>query len=130
MPEGQKFDDLEDPDKHYSLLGCSKTSSDDKIDRAIKRLNKKLYRIITTSHPDKTTDTNKHKKYDQAYVKWKRAKRAKNVLATPDDNGCFLGQFNYNKRREEMCQKLGNVVNEIYNMSFESKAKQSKERNI
>ena len=128
MQEGKRFANLEDPDKHYQLLGCSKTTSDSDVARAIKRENKELTGIMVRCHPDKSRNPRDHDKYNRAHAKWNRVKRAKKVLAVPDEDGCFAARVAYDKRGEELRGLMEAAVDEIYNLPLVSRSEQINDR--
>ena len=79
-------------------------------------------------HPDKSRNPRDHDKYNRAHAKWNRVKRAKKVLALPDEDGCFAARVAYDKRGEELRGLMEAAVDEIYNLPLASRAEQIKER--
>ena len=93
-------DDLEDPEGYYMTMGCSKLSSDDRIDRQLKRLRKKYRSIALKCHPDKTKDSKRHNKFRRADAKWNRVSRAFGALSKVEDSGCYALRVEYDLDRE------------------------------
>jgi curved DNA-binding protein CbpA len=98
--------DLEDPEKLYATLGCNKASSDEDIGRGFKRIKKALQGKMLKYHPDKSSDPNDKPKYDAAKAKYDKLRRAHKELGTPGDDGTFPGRVAYDKRGEELREKM------------------------
>ena len=95
-------------------MRCSKLSSDDEIDRQLKRLRKKYRSIALKCHPDKTKDRKCHDKFQDADAKWNRVSRAFGVLGKVDDSGCYALRAEYDlegERRRNAMEAVRFCVN-------------------
>ena len=65
LTDSNEAADFEDPARYYETLGCSKTSSDKDIKKAVKRARKKFRNIAIKYHPDKSQNKYDHDKYQR-----------------------------------------------------------------
>lgn len=110
LPEKADVKDLEDINGWYKLVDCNKTTSDaelkEKIDKRIKHERKRMIKYHQDRQQQGTAD---EKKYKKAKNNHDMLKRMQKEFCTKDDDGCFAGRVKYDKKGEELIERMEQV---------------------
>ena len=116
--------DFEDPLGYYTLLGCSKTSSDSAIAAAYQDLKSKHRETSLALHPDKNSDPTAHEALKTANSNWELVCAAYHVLGFCDDDNNYPARVQYDKDGEMIREAFKFEFNNIHNgESFTARAK-------
>ena len=101
-------EDLEDPDGHYKVLGCSKTSGDEAIAAAFKYHMKLYQQLARMHHPDKAPgDTKKHEIFAKAKDCYEAQKAVIEVLGRKTERcTSYPKRVEYDERGEYLCMQF------------------------
>jgi curved DNA-binding protein CbpA len=140
LPKDKQCKNLEDPQGHYKIFGCSKVSSDDEIEAAYKKLHTEYKEMARVNHPDKTDDTAKHDVFKKAKDEWDRVGEAHDTLCSLTQVGnmaypTHMDRVTYDLKGENLRQLFREEFEKQYNNeTFDTRAalisEEEKRKNI
>ena len=100
--------DYEDPEGLYAVLGngCNITTSDNAIKDAFNLRKQEYHAIALINHPDKTSNTEKIKKFNNAKSRYEFQNVAFERLSKVESDGTHLQRMMYDKSGQELRRKF------------------------
>ena len=125
LPKSNKCDDLEDPEGHYKLLGCSKVSSTAGVADVFKDWVKEFREFAKTNHPDKTQDTSKHADYERETTSMDARKETFKILGTANCyRNVYPDRVNYDCKGEGLRAVFHDEILKTYpGVTYDDQAK-------
>ena len=107
MQPNKNCNDLEDVDGHYSIIECSKISSDYDVKESFNEKWRANKRKVLKFHPDKSTADGQ--KYAKAKSVRDKLQAVKEVLCHKDADGCYRNRVSYDQKGEKLRQTMREV---------------------
>lgn len=120
--KGGCLKDFEDPDGHYSILGCTKTSSDEDIRQGYRNEVKHHRDTALQVHPDRSNRPNDGDAIRSLNARYERVQESFAILGSQADDGSRQNRVDYDKCGEEIRDLFKAAYDKKFGVSFEEGA--------